>query len=34
MSEWMETELAEGQLHDRRHAKRLAHLLVDCSESL
>ena len=27
MSEWIETELAESPLHDRRHVKRLAHLL-------
>jgi len=27
MRGWIETELAESQLHDRRHAKRLAHLL-------
>ena len=32
MSEWIETELAESQLHDRRHAKRLAHLLERLSE--
>jgi hypothetical protein len=27
MSQWIDTELAENQLHDRRHAKRLANLL-------
>jgi IS4 transposase len=32
MSEWIETELAESQMHDRRHAKRLAHLLERLSE--
>jgi transposase-like protein/transposase Tn5 family protein len=32
MSEWIETELAESQMHDRRHTKRLAHLLERLSE--
>src|SRR4051812_22672310 len=32
MSQWIETELAESQLHDRRHALRLAHLLERFSE--
>jgi len=32
MSQWIETELAENQMHDRRHAKRLAHLLERLSE--
>jgi IS4 transposase len=32
MSGWIESELAESQLHDRRHAKRLAHLLERLSE--
>ena len=32
MSAWIETELAESPLHDRRHAKRLAHLLERFSE--
>src|SRR3954469_2266717 len=32
MSPWIEIELAESQLHDRRHAKRLAHLLERLSE--
>ena len=32
MSEWIATELAESQMHDRRHAKRLAHLLERLSE--
>jgi Transposase DNA-binding/Transposase Tn5 dimerisation domain len=27
MSDWIETELAEGQMHDVRHTKRLARLL-------
>jgi hypothetical protein len=27
MSDWIETELAEGQRHDVRHTKRLARLL-------
>lgn len=32
MSQWIDTELAENQMHDRRHAKRLAHLLERLSE--
>ena len=32
MSEWIDTELAESQRHDKRHAKRLAHLLERLSE--
>ncbi len=32
MSPWIETELAESQMHDVRHAKRLAHLLERLSE--
>jgi hypothetical protein len=32
MSEWIDTELAESQLCDRRHVKRLAHLLERLSE--
>jgi len=32
MSEWIEAELAESQMHDKRHAKRLAHLLERLSE--
>jgi len=32
MSEWIDTELAESQMHDKRHAKRLAHLLERLSE--
>lgn len=32
MSEWIEAELAESQMHDKRHAKRLAHLLKRLSE--
>jgi len=32
MSQWIETELAESQMHDRRHAQRLAHLLERLSE--
>jgi hypothetical protein len=32
MSQWIETELAESQMHDRRHAKRLAQLLERLSE--
>ena len=27
MSDWIETEPAEGQMHDVRHTKRLARLL-------
>jgi hypothetical protein len=32
MSEWIDAELAESQMHDKRHAKRLAHLLERLSE--
>src|SRR5262249_43539230 len=32
MSEWIENELAENQMHDLRHAKRLAHLVERLSE--
>src|SRR5262249_15899840 len=32
MNEWIETELAENQMNDRRHTKRLAHLLERLSE--
>lgn len=32
MSEWIEAELAESQMHDLRHAKRLARLLERFSE--
>src|SRR5215470_6784096 len=32
MSEWIEAELAESQMRDLRHAKRLAHLLERFSE--
>src|SRR5262245_26179740 len=32
MSQGIETELAESQMHDRRHAKRLSHLLEQLSE--
>ena len=32
MNEWIDTELAENQLHDLRHTKRLAHLLARLSE--
>ena len=32
MSQWVETELAESQLHDARHTKRLAQLLERLSE--
>ena len=32
MDEWIETELAASQMHDRRHTKRLAHLLERLSE--
>jgi hypothetical protein len=32
MSQWIETELAENQMHDLRHAKRLAHLVERLSE--
>src|SRR5215813_3983054 len=32
MSEWIETELAENQMRDLRHTKRLAHLLERLSE--
>lgn len=32
MSQWIETELAENEMHDLRHAKRLAHLLERLSE--
>jgi IS4 transposase len=32
MNEWIETELAENQMHDLRHTKRLAHLLERLSE--
>jgi hypothetical protein len=32
MSHWVETEMGACQLHDARHAKRLAQLLVRLSE--
>jgi len=32
MSEWVEAEVAEGQMHDVRHTKRLPHLLAQLSE--
>jgi IS4 transposase len=32
MNEWIETELAENQMHDLRHTKRLAYLLERLSE--
>jgi len=32
MSEWIDAELAESQMHDKRHAKRLAHRLERLSE--
>ena len=34
MSEWIDAELAESQMHDTRHAKRLAHLLERLSEQI
>ena len=32
MGNWVETEMGGCQLHDARHAKRLAHLLGRLSE--
>ena len=32
MSEWVDTEMAECQMHDARHAKRLATLLTRLGE--
>jgi hypothetical protein len=34
MSNWVETEMGACQLHDARHAKRLAHLFGRRSEKL